>query len=142
MNRHLPTICQARERVAGRAFTLIELLVVIAIIAILAAMLLPALAKSKEQATGARCVSSSQKQIIVGWMMYSDDHNGTLLPMLNVGAPPLAGPQKMSGGGFWPADNMATPPTLRDLQERMKLSPLMPYVKNVEIFHCPGDLRS
>ena len=126
---------------SARAFTLIELLVVIAIIAILAAMLLPALAKSKEQATGARCVSSSQKQMIVGWIMYSDDHNGALLPMLNVNVPALGGLQKMSGGGFWPADGLPTPATMKDIQARMKLSPLIPYIKNVELFHCPGDLR-
>jgi prepilin-type N-terminal cleavage/methylation domain-containing protein/prepilin-type processing-associated H-X9-DG protein len=83
------------KRGSGPGFTLIELLVVIAIIAILAAMLLPALSRSKEYSKRTGCISNL-RQMGLAMLMYADDNNGLVPrgnepPWWQVFAPMLGG---------------------------------------------------
>lgn len=76
----------------ARGFTLIELLVVIAIIAILAAMILPALGKAKQKTQGISCLNNL-KQLMLGWQMYTHDNNDRIVYALHGGG-------SQNGNGF------------------------------------------
>jgi prepilin-type N-terminal cleavage/methylation domain-containing protein len=74
MQKKVSASCPGPQVTPKNGFTLIELLVVIAIIAILAAMLLPALARAKSQAQGIQCMSNGN-QLVKAWIMYASDNN-------------------------------------------------------------------
>ncbi len=122
----------------SRGFTLIELLVVIAIIAILASLLLPSLAKSKEQATGARC-QSNQKQLGLAFFMYADDNADKIVGMSTYreGRDFWTGPKAVKGFTGSPKDR-----ALEETKEGLRRGKLFGYANSVDVWHCPGDRRS
>jgi prepilin-type N-terminal cleavage/methylation domain-containing protein/prepilin-type processing-associated H-X9-DG protein len=115
-------------------FTLIELLVVIAIIAILAALLLPALAKAREEGRRVKCMSNL-KQLQLCWQMYADDNGGVLCPndwidTLNVGDD--------STQPSWCIGNARFDTNTSNIQAGL----LFPYNKLPAIYHCPSDMST
>jgi len=133
----------AQEPVKGRSdfgFTLIELLVVIAIIAILAAMLLPALSKSKLKAQGIMCMNN-MRQLTLAWVQYAHDSSDRL-PYASasnggMGGDPATDPYVWVTGvlDFNPAN-----PSNWDTRVDLQKSPLWPYCAgSAGIWKCPAD---
>ncbi len=113
-----------------RGFTLIELLVVIAIIAILLAILMPAMSRVKEQARRSTCLSNL-RQLTLGWIMYADEHDDMLING-DTGEYGIHADQTP-----WVLADWRSGMTERQKIDAIKNGALWPYVKELKLYKCP-----
>ncbi len=118
---------------APRGFTLIELLVVIAIIAILAALLLPALTRAKSKAHQIACLNNN-RQLQFCWQMYCDENQDTM-PANEALLPSGARASLTTGASSWLLGNAWTDTSLTNIQQ----GALFRYNQSVNIYKCPAD---
>jgi prepilin-type N-terminal cleavage/methylation domain-containing protein/prepilin-type processing-associated H-X9-DG protein len=130
-----PRVRRRTLRAARAGFTLVELLVVIAIIALLIAVLLPALSRARGLAQSAACLSNL-RQLQTCWLMYANDHGGTLPPNLSVYD--LSTGEPIPGLDLrltWCAGNARQDVNTANIERGY----LFPYNRSTGIYHCPAD---
>jgi prepilin-type N-terminal cleavage/methylation domain-containing protein len=121
--------------VARGGFTLIELLVVVSIIALLLAVMMPALSRARGLGQRVAC-QSNLRQLQTCWYMYANDHDGTLPPNLSVYD--LSTGQPIPGLDLrltWCAGNARTDVNTANIEKGY----LFPYNRSTKIYHCPAD---
>jgi prepilin-type N-terminal cleavage/methylation domain-containing protein/prepilin-type processing-associated H-X9-DG protein len=116
-----------------RGFTLIELLVVIAIIAILAALLLPALARAKVAAKKVQCINN-QKQLATAWTMYAGDNGDVLVANGETYPPSTTAKLWIQGAFYYPEANTNSMYILNP-----KYALFGNYLQNIKLYLCPTD---
>src|SRR2546423_8736310 len=124
-----------------QAFTLIELLVVIAIIAILAAMLLPALSKARCRSQAVHCMNNS-RQLMLAWMQYSSDNDDHLVN--NYGGLFAANEERLKTYNSWVNNYMNWDPTdplgnRMDITDGITKAPFYQNAGGLGIYKCPAD---
>jgi prepilin-type N-terminal cleavage/methylation domain-containing protein/prepilin-type processing-associated H-X9-DG protein len=122
-------------------FTLIELLVVIAIIAILAAMLLPALAKAKQKAQGIKCVNNL-RQMQIGWLIYSGDSDDRIAPTGGIPDTATSLSDANINNGNWVHGDMSSGGTASTDPVLIKAGSMYSYLKSFALYKCPADIKT
>src|SRR5438874_7628978 len=122
-------------------FTLVELLVVIGIIAVLIAVLLPALRKARDAANRTACMSN-MRQIMTGAIMYSNESKG-YLPFANWRSkevPPTATYPYQPGWLYTWAAFAGQQQAITANEDGVKTGLLYKYLKSTKVYHCPSDI--
>jgi prepilin-type N-terminal cleavage/methylation domain-containing protein/prepilin-type processing-associated H-X9-DG protein len=124
------------------AFTLIELLVVIAIIAILMAILMPALNRVREQGKRASCLNNC-KQLALSWNLYADDFDGRIVNGNTGDGSPIKLQTTNPKKGCWVywVDPANTSTTEEQRLQGIRDGTLYAYCPNVKLYKCPTGVR-